>query len=153
MSVNYMCAWCLVRPECTTSLELAVSYIWLLGVKPGSWGRAASALNCWAIPPVLLKIILFNFFEIRPHFEALASLELAMSMRLALNSETHLCLPPDYVNHTSLLFKQTEVGPSLVTWVVLLSVTTLINSKQSKPYQLCYFEAPDFQLSFDKGSF
>lgn len=64
-------------------------------------------------------------------------------MRLASNSDIHLCLPPDYVNHTSLLFKQTEVGPSLVTWVVLLSVTTLINSKQSKPYQLCYFEAPD----------
>ena len=29
------------------------SAIWVLGVKTGSPGRAATALNCWAVPPVL----------------------------------------------------------------------------------------------------
>jgi len=41
--------------------EFHVSFMWVLGTEPGPSGRAASALNCWAISPAPVKLIYLFF--------------------------------------------------------------------------------------------
>lgn len=70
--------------------------MWAMGIKSKFSERATRALNPPPpSPQPLPSPTTFFVFKTGSHYVALAGLELAMQIRLPLNSEVHLLLPPE----------------------------------------------------------